>query len=214
MRPGLRTPRAAAIAGIIFSALMIWSLVLLRVAMPDDDTSPGGWLADRSGRLSLALNLVPFAGVAFMWFLGVLRDRLGKMEDQFFATVFLSSGLLFLGMLFAAAAVAGGLIGPRIPVMGDGVDGAAYAFARNFAQRLMQVYAFKMAAVFMMTTSTLALHIRFTPRWIALTGYAGALFLLIGSSFFDWTFFVLPGWVLLVSVHILINDPERPSQAP
>ena len=57
--------------------------------------------------IALALNLVPLAGVAFLWFIGVLRDRLGQQEDRFFATVFFGSGLLFLAMLFAAAAVIG-----------------------------------------------------------------------------------------------------------
>ena len=60
--------------------------------------------------MALALNLVPFAGIAFLWFIGVLRDRLGEREDRFFATVFLGSGLLFLAMLFISAAVAGGII--------------------------------------------------------------------------------------------------------
>ena len=63
-----------------------------------------------SNTVALALNLVPFAGIAFLWFIGVLRDRLGELEDRFFATVFLGSGLLFLAMLFASAAVAGGII--------------------------------------------------------------------------------------------------------
>jgi hypothetical protein len=26
---------------------------------------------------------MPIAGIAFMWLIGVLRDRLGKLEDQF-----------------------------------------------------------------------------------------------------------------------------------
>ena len=43
------------------------------------------------------MNLIPFAGIAFLWFIGVLRDRLGEQEDRFFATVFFGSGLLFLG---------------------------------------------------------------------------------------------------------------------
>ena len=54
--------------------------------------------------------MVPFAGIAFLWFIGVVRDRIGEREDKFFATVFLGSGLLFVAMLFAAAAVLGGLI--------------------------------------------------------------------------------------------------------
>jgi lauroyl/myristoyl acyltransferase len=51
------------------------------------------------------MNLVPFAGIAFLWFIGVLRDRLGEFEDRFFSTVFLGSGLLFLAMLFASASL-------------------------------------------------------------------------------------------------------------
>ena len=56
------------------------------------------WLTDSSGRnaVRLALNLVLFAGIAFLWFMGLLRNRVGTLEDQFFATVFLGSGLLFL----------------------------------------------------------------------------------------------------------------------
>jgi len=49
---------------------------------------------------------LPFAGIAFLWFIGVLRDRLGELEDRFFATVFLGSGLLFLAMLFASCSSA------------------------------------------------------------------------------------------------------------
>ena len=108
----LRTPRAAAVAGIIFSALMITALVLLRVSAPAHSADAGAWLTDphRRAGVAIALNLVPFAGIAFLWFIGVLRDRIGEREDRFFATVFFGSGLLFVAMLFVAAAVSGGLI--------------------------------------------------------------------------------------------------------
>src|SRR4051795_6631402 len=107
---GLNTPRAAAIAGIVFSALMIAIFWLLRGTVPSDPLDPGLWIAAESKTVTLALNLVPFAGVAFLWFIGVLRDRLGRQEDRFFATVFLGSALLFLAMLFAAAAIAGAIM--------------------------------------------------------------------------------------------------------
>ena len=103
IRASLRTPRAAAIAGVVFSMLLICSLWLLRLSVPADPLEVGAWLLTSSGRVRVALNLIPFTGVAFMWFLGVLRDRLGVKEDKFFATVFLGSGLMFLGMLFVAA---------------------------------------------------------------------------------------------------------------
>ena len=106
----LTTPRAAAVAGILFSILMIISLVLIWISVPSNPQDEGGWLSDSWDTVSLALNLLPFAGIAFLWFIGVVRDRLGQSEDRFFATVFLGSGLLFLAMMFDSAAVAGGTI--------------------------------------------------------------------------------------------------------
>src|SRR4051794_4972959 len=108
--PALRAPRAAAIAGIAFSLLLITCLLLLQVSVPRHPLEPGTWLAQNTGGVELALNLVPFAGIAFLWFIGVVRDRIGTLEDRLFSTVFLGSGLLFLAMLFASAAVAGGLL--------------------------------------------------------------------------------------------------------
>ena len=112
---GLRTPRAAAAAGIAFSLLFGLALVLLLLSTPSDTATQGVWLTDRAHRatVAVALNLVPFSGIAFLWFIGVVRDRIGPREDRFFATVFLGSGLLFLAMLFVGAAFAGGLIAAR-----------------------------------------------------------------------------------------------------
>jgi hypothetical protein len=90
---------------------LITALVLLRLSVPAHLGDPGTWLTDAGRRTAvvIGLNLIPFAGIAFLWFIGVIRDRIGGREDRFFATVFLGSGLLFVGMLFVAAAVAGGL---------------------------------------------------------------------------------------------------------
>jgi len=77
------------------------ALVLIGVSAPSDPSEAGTWLTDPSRRaaVALALNLVPFAGIAFLWFIGVIRDRIGQQEDRLFASVFLGSGLLFVGML-------------------------------------------------------------------------------------------------------------------
>ena len=205
-RQRLRTPRAAAIAGIVFSVLLITSLWLLRLSVPSDPLETGAWLVSSSRRVRLALNLVPFAGVAFLWFIGVLRDRLGGLEDRFFATVFLGSGLLFLGMLFVAASAAGGLIVAYVAQPEALFGSGTFAFGRAFTFDIMHIYAFKMAAVFMVTTSTLAIRTRITPSWMAFAGYVAAAFLLLCSGFFDWTLFVFPAWVLMVSIHILRDN--------
>ncbi len=111
-RQALKTPRAAAVAGIIFAVLFTISIVLMRLAIPEElsGTNTAAWLQGNTTTLTLALTLVPFAGIAFLWFIGVVRDRLGKLEDQFFSTVFFGSGLLFLAMVFASAAIAGGIL--------------------------------------------------------------------------------------------------------
>jgi hypothetical protein len=210
---GLKTPRAAAIAGIIFSILLICSLWLLWQSVPANPRETGSWLKTSSERVSLALNLVPFAGVAFLWFLGVLRDRLGEKEDQFFATVFLGSGFMFLGMIFVAAAAMGGLIHAYSVATVALLGSPSFAFARAFAFDVMHIYAFKMAAVFMVSTSTLAIKTQLVARWIAYLGYASAVFLLVGSSYLDWALFIFPAWVFLVSIYILIDNLLIPDRA-
>jgi hypothetical protein len=109
-RARLRTPNAAAVAGILFSSLLIAAFWLVRNAVPADPQELGSWLGTNARSVALAMNLVPFAGIAFLWFIGVLRDRLGQLEDRFFATVFFGSGLLFLSMLFLSSAIIGGIL--------------------------------------------------------------------------------------------------------
>jgi MFS family permease len=208
----LTTPRAAAIAGIVFSLLLVTAILVLRLSVPVDPGRAEAWLEIHPGGVGLALNLVPFAGIAFLWFIGVLRDRIGAREDRFFATVFPGSGLLFLAMLFVGAAVLGAAI---MTYRADphGLGGATtFSLARALTSNIVNVYAIKMAAVFMIVTSTLAIRTRFTPRWMALLGYGLSLPLLFASRLLDWGFAVFPLWVLLISLYILLDNLLRPSR--
>src|SRR5690348_11792997 len=135
-RANLKTPKAAAIAGILFSVLLILAVWLLRISVPDDPQESGSWLNSNSSTVALAVNIVPFAGIAFLWFIGVLRDRLGEREDKFFATVFFGSGLLFLAMLFAAAAIAGALIISFEAAPAELINSATFHFARAAAYNM------------------------------------------------------------------------------
>jgi hypothetical protein len=201
----LRTPRAAAVAGILFSILLFAVFGLVRLSVPGDPFEPGAWLESGLTYVALAMNLVPFAGVAFLWFVGVLRDRLGPREDQFFATVFLGSGFLLLAMLFTAAAVAGAII-IAFHATPDALErSATFHFARGLVYGMINIYLLKAATVFIITTSTIALYTRLTPRWLAIGGYVIALMLLVGSYFAEWSLTIFPLWVLLVSVSILFD---------
>jgi hypothetical protein len=212
----LRTPRAAALAGIIFSLLLITSLVLLQISIPANPGSAGEWLRQPGLRaaVAFALNLVPFAGIAFLWFIGVVRDRIGRREDRFFATVFLGSGLLFVGMLFVAAAVAGGLIAMAAGRK-SGVSGSdTLALGRNVTSLLLNVYAMRMAAVFTLTTVAIARGTSLVPRWLRAAGVITALVLLIGAGISAWVELLFPAWILVVSVDILLSRPGGPAAAP
>lgn len=199
----LRTPRAAAVAGVAFSVLLISSLVLLRVSVPAEPAVPGTWLTDSGKRTAVAigLNLIPFAGIAFLWFIGVIRDRIGAHEDRFFATVFLGSGLLFVGMMFVAAAVAGGIIAGVSAHSAPGTD--TLALGRNVTSLLLNVYAMRMAAVFTLTTVTIARRTKIVSRWLTVTGLATALVLLVGVGISPWAELVFPAWILAISIDIL-----------
>lgn len=203
----LKTPRAAAVAGIVFSVLFIVSLVLIRTAVPVDLQDAGAWLARDLKSVAFAIYLLPFAGIAFLWFIGVLRDRMGAQEDRFFATVFMGSGLLFLALLFVAGAIAAGII-TGFGIMPDRlVESGVYSFGRAAVYQLVNVYAMKMAAVFMISTSTVAMLTRIFPRWMAWLGYALALLMLLSTGYiFFWAPLVFPLWVLLISVNILLSN--------
>jgi hypothetical protein len=212
---GLRTPRAAALAGLLFSLLLLAAFLLLRISVPPDPQEPGSWLHANSDTVGLAMNLVPFAGIAFLWFIGVLRDRLGQLEDRFFATVFFGSGLLFLATLFLASAIAGGILIAFAAKPEQLIGSATYHFARAAVYAMMNVYVVKMACVFMITTSTIALYTAIAPRWLAILGYILAVLLLFGGSFVSWSFAVFPVWVFLLSISILADNWRRsPAQLP
>ncbi len=209
---GLKAPRAGAIAGILFSILLIASVVLIRLSVPDSPRDPGTWLSNSSKSIRLALNLLPFAGIAFLWFMGVLRDRMGAKEDRFLATVFLGSGLLFLATIFASSAVTGALIMAYEALPGKTMDSGTYTFARTLAYELVNVYGLRMAGVFMISSCTLAIRLGMFPRWMALLGYALALFLLLSIGRFGWAPLVFPLWALAISVYVLLAN-FRPTPA-
>ncbi len=203
-----RTPRAAAIAGIAFSLLLLISLVLTRIFVPSNPEDAGAWLSGNWKTVSFALHLLPFAGIAFLWFIGVLRDRMGAYEERFFSTVFFGSGLLFLAMLFASSAVAGGIMMVYGAMPAKLMDSGMYPFGRTVSYQTINVYAVKMAGVFMMSTCTLSLRIGIFPRWMAFLGYALALLLLVSFGYVTWVLPVFPLWVLLISGYLLIGDQK------
>jgi hypothetical protein len=203
----LRSPRAAAVAGIAFALLSITSDVLIRLSIPEDLLAPADYLPAEVHEISLAMTLVPFAGIAFLWFMGVVRDRMGNQEDQFFSTLFFGSGFLYLGTTFVAAALTGGALvlyasDPDLSVAGIGT----YALALIVANRLNSVFAMRMAAMFMFVLGTIWLRTGVMPRWLALVTYILAALLFLSMNSTAWVLLVFPAWVFVVSVAILVEN--------
>ena len=209
--PGLtaplwRTRRSAAVAGIVFAVLLLVAMTLIRLALSDADPESLRGNAGRREQIRLGLHLVPFAGIAFLWFIGVVRDQIGAVEDRLFSSVFLGSGLLFVAMMFVGAVNTSSLITlldrPR-------ANTEIWLFGRDFTQSLVSVYAMRMAAVFTLSVSTLGLRMAAFPRWVAFAGYAAAVVLLVSAGEHKWTQLVFPLWVLVLSIVILLTKPQR-----
>lgn len=199
----LTTPRAAAAAGVLFALLFGATLILIRTSLPEGGSPGSQWLDTGSAKMTLASELMPFAGISFLWFIGVIRDGFGRYEDRFFSTVFLGSGLLFLAMMFVTSAVGAGLAGSNTAVAGTEVNTDVALFGQMTVLALSKTYAVRMAAVFMISLATIWLRTELMPRWLVGVTYLFALGLLVASDLSMWITLAFPVWVLIVSVLLL-----------
>lgn len=209
----LRAPWAASIAGLLFAVLFTGALLLLRtqpmIAADDQELADIFAAGEDLAMVIGGLYLAPFAGIMFLWFIAVIRDQIGEREDRFFATVFFGSGLLFVAILFVAAAVATEpVVGYRY--LGQGPPTASeMESTRALSYGLLFAFATRAAAVFMIATATIGIQSGTFPRWFARTGYVLGGVLLIGVVVWDWVILVLPAWVVVVSVFILRRERSR-----
>ncbi len=207
----LRAPRAAGVAGLVFAILFIGVLVLVRAPAAAPGETLAQWYGSGTARtriVLMGLYAIPLAGIAFLWFIGAVRARIGSREDQLFATVFLGSGLLFVAMLFAAAATASSMALRLDMLAAEGtVDPSVMQFSQALTYTFLYVYAARAAGVFMIVTSTIAIRARVVPRWIGLVGYAVALLLLLSIQDFQLIMALFPLWVALLSIFILVSPP-------
>ncbi len=211
-----RAPRSAGLAGIAFSLLFLAAVGVTSQRPPEGLTEAGlvDWF-ETVGRTNFtlsALYLIPFSGIAFLWFLGVIRDRIGSNEDRFFATVFLGSGLLFVGMLWAAGAAIGSLVVGGTYAGAPDISAASIEEARGLGSAFFFVLDARAAAVFTLVTSTIALRTQTFPRWLIIAGYLIGLVMLLSLFLLQWILLLFPLWVLVMSLFIL-NSEIRTARA-
>jgi hypothetical protein len=201
----LSTPRAAALAGVLFALLFGTSLVLIRTALPEGAEPGSQWVYGATTRVRISAVLMPFAGIAFLWFIGVVRDGFGRFEDRFFSSVFIGSGLLFLAMMFASSAIGAGLVASKAGMVDASAHAEVAAFGQMVLLALSKTYALRMAAVFMISLATIWLKTGLMPRWLVGVTYLVALGLLVASDISMWITLAFPLWVLVVSLLILVR---------
>lgn len=203
-RPRLRSPRAAGIAGLVFSLFMSLSMVLVQRAFPSDPADfSGNWLNNSAAGVSITIAIVPIAGIAFLWFMGVARELLGHLEDQFFSTVFTGSGLLFLAMIFVWAAIGGSILAGYAtdPVLV--IEGGFYMMGRLLMRQLFGVFGMAMAGVYVFSSGTIWFRTEAVMRWLVLVTWGTAVILWFSAILPWWLQLSFPAWVFLVSVYIL-----------
>ena len=207
----LRNPASAAVAGIIFSVILIVVLAQFHAAVPP--TPSTDWLTDpgRRQNVQTAVSLIPFAGIAFLWFIGVIRTRLGAREDKLFATVFLGSGLLFVALLFLAGALLTTVL--TLYQRGIPVDADSLLLLVVFTKSMMGMFGARMAAVFTISVSSIGMRTQLVPRWLVVIGYVTGVLLLLSPPLSNWTQLLFPTWVLIFSIYILVASRHLPADA-
>jgi hypothetical protein len=215
--PALRSPRSAGYAGGIFALLLIGSLLTIYFALPKKPADSADLLITSPQRqfLLIGLSLIPFAAVAFLWFIGVLRERIGDREDKFFASVFLGSGLLFVAVLIVAEALCTAMVLGLHPTATSGgvITPTWWDVFRNLTEELLEA-SLQMAGVFTTATATLLLRTGAAPRWLALSGSVISVILFVGVFFAKWTGLLFPIWILALSIYVLVTENRRMFSPP
>ncbi len=204
---------SAAVAGVAYAVLTVIALILLtrfpELTLSDEDVTAWFDETDHKAVLVLGLNLAAVSAIAFLWFVAVIRRRLGDLEDRFFGTVFFGSAIVYVVIwLVAAAFLAAPAVALTIREAGT-VDRASATLAWGFAAALVLVVAPRIQAVFVFTTSTIILRSAVLPRWLALFGYVFGVILLTVPLITQPTGVGFPVWVLVVSVTILLSRPRN-----
>ena len=210
VRREIRSPRSAAFAGIVYSLLMIAGMILLaNIAEVRLEEITPEVLESWSRKASLIIFLVPFAGITFLWFTGVIRDRLGGLEDRFFSTLFYGSGIIQVVLLFIWGAIFGAVMAARSLTPSGLIDNRIFIFSFALMNEIIGNYALRMAGVYMSAINSLWSKTGLMPRWLTIITYILALGFLVAAERFREARLLFPVWVFVVSVYILILNFRR-----
>jgi hypothetical protein len=205
----LRSVEATAVAGVLYSVFTIAAIVALSrfpsLALSDEALT--AWFDDteHQATLILGLNLAALSSVSFLWFVAVVRRRLGDREDRFFATVFRGSAIVYVSIWLTGAAV---VAAPAVAmtIHDDGAISKEVAtLDAGLGAALLLMVAPRIQSVFLFSTSTLILRTGTLPKWVSYLGYLLGTILFVFPLVYEPLGIALPVWVFIVSVAILVN---------
>lgn len=207
IRKELRSMRSAAFAGIAYSLLMIIGMSLTaKIATIRLENITRETLESWSGIASVVITLVPFAGIAFLWFTGVIRDRLGEQEDRFFSTIFFGSGIIQVLLLYLWGAVFGAIMLTRAMAAFGAVNNYMVYFGFALMNEIIGNYGLRMAGVYMTAIGSLWARTHLMPRWLIVITYILATGFLVAAERIREARFIFPVWVFGVSVYVLVQN--------
>jgi hypothetical protein len=207
---GARGSRVA-LAGLVFSVLFVVAWILLRDSPSFDATDQEliDYYADpdqRSKSVIAGLYVIPFAGIAFIWFMAALRDRylhFSSRENMILSTAHVVAGALVVTSLFTLAGV-------ELAVSWLGEAGASFdaASARSLlalGESISEIMALRSAAVFVGVSATRAMRSGLFPRSYGVLSLITALALLLVYEAVPGISLAFPAWVASSSVLILVR---------
>jgi hypothetical protein len=209
-----RIARTAGWSGLLFAGLLVASLLLVsRVpGLGDSDAAYRSFYAGGAETLTVVgLYLVPFAGIACLWHMIATRTLMQVRRPGSWTEVphwlHLAASVIFVCLLFAGTAAVGAvaLLTEFSSAPLPGPDVARALSSLGYA--LVFVYGVRAAGMYMLTTTGLMRTAQLLPRPLVLLSYLAAAFLLLSVTFHPAILLVFPGWVLMVSIVLLVHRP-------
>jgi hypothetical protein len=203
---------AAAIAGIVCAvgwALSLRGLLSAPGVGASDDEINEFYADTANGTAAIVwLQILVVSTIAFLWFVGVVRGRLGDREPRLFGTVFLGSSVLLAALLFVGAAL---LAAPAVLLsVGDRTpDPEVVSMMRAGAAVVLSVFAPRVATLVMLSTASLGRATGALPGWLVVLTYVIGVFAFVNVSIATPTVYGVPAWVALVSIVLLVRRPPR-----
>ncbi len=202
--------------GILHALLFMAAAMLLKWQTPGLKASDEELISfyndpnERRVVIIAGLYLLPFAGIAFIWFFISLRTWISASApriDVILSNVQLVSGIIYTTLVLAAGA---SMSVTALTIESSNVD-IDPLLARQFPQfgtSLLLVFAMRMAAMFVLTTTNLGRLSGILPRWFVVAGFVVAVVLLLTASLNSWLILVFPAWILIACV-ILIDRARK-----